>query len=614
MSDAPMASSPLAGFGSIVFAQLRYLVQNINKKNQKASSTEISHLLWLYGESSFVHLIVCLLEEIDFRDPKLQKDLLKAQLLTQEFAKLAARPNFVSLFCEIIAKAALPTPLQEDFLHAVAKAVKATNAQQLALGLGLAQCSDQAIRTEGSKFLRTRLNELTMPPNGGKEAVAALPDDLGHSLVFYLERQEGFAKQRVALLKLLQLLHPKDKTPLTLLPLMHTVDESSVELNSRTTFEQVVAMRSAAPTGPPPLLPCRGDELAMLMEDLGYSCCASVKTLSELLGEFEPPDAACVGAVVGMMAKTVTALDDSLSLHGAFSTAVSGRYQDFDAKFDADKEDAVKALTSWNIPAFVKALRERCPALDWASVFEHLDTPALEVPSAAGLGLIVEVHRQALGTALPARCLLGRWTNTHAQLQLLTHLVGSKGHADVDLSKARRVEAAPEAAVKPEHQAWLCVDLTGALLRLSASGHYREAQALFADALAHVPQLLLGALVQMAPAGSALETPLQYELLEQLMPRFLGGEPAPATNTLLRAIGRTVIQLEPWVTQTVQRDGPNFVPATLAYLRDKMLGAGAGSSRINAARQDVNILSVDAAAGIFRGLTGSALAPALMEE
>ena len=161
-------------------------------------------------------------------------------------------------------------------------------------------------------------------------------------------------------------------------------------------------------------------------------------------------DAACVGAVVGMMAKTVTALDDSLSLHGAFSTAVSGRYQDFDAKFDADKEDAVKALTSWNIPAFVKALRERCPALDWASVFEHLDTPALEVPSAAGLGLIVEVHRQALGTALPARCLLGRWTNTHAQLQLLTHLVGSKGHADVDLSKARRVEAAPEAVREGE--------------------------------------------------------------------------------------------------------------------------------------------------------------------
>ena len=69
--------------GSIVFAQLRYLVQNINKKNQKASVSEIAHLLWLYGESAFIYLLCCLLEEIDFRDPKLQKDQLKAQLLAQ---------------------------------------------------------------------------------------------------------------------------------------------------------------------------------------------------------------------------------------------------------------------------------------------------------------------------------------------------------------------------------------------------------------------------------------------------------------------------------------------------------------------------------------------------
>ena len=43
--------------------------------------SEIAHLLWLYGESAFVYLLCCLLEEIDFRDPKLQKDQLKAKLL-----------------------------------------------------------------------------------------------------------------------------------------------------------------------------------------------------------------------------------------------------------------------------------------------------------------------------------------------------------------------------------------------------------------------------------------------------------------------------------------------------------------------------------------------------
>ena len=64
---------------------------------------------------------------------------------------------------------------QEDFLHAVSKAVKASGAQQLAMGLGLAQSADALLRTEGTKFLRTRLNELTAPP-GNREAVAMLPE------------------------------------------------------------------------------------------------------------------------------------------------------------------------------------------------------------------------------------------------------------------------------------------------------------------------------------------------------------------------------------------------------------------------------------------------------
>jgi hypothetical protein len=328
------AASPLEGFGSIVFAQLRYLVQNINKKNQKASVSEISHLLWLYGESAFIYLLCCLLEEIDFRDPKLQKDQLKAQLLAQEFAKLASKPNFVTLFCEVLGKAALPVQLQEDFLHAVAKAVKATTAQQLSMGLALAQCGDTALRAEGAKFLRTRLNELTQPQPGSKEAVASLPEDLGHSLVFFLERQEGFAKQRAALMKLLQHIHPAERMPLALLPLMHAVDTEATELNSRLAYETARATGASGggagfPAAP---LPASGPELAALMQDLGYSCCANAKCLGEVLGQFGPLEPACVGHLVGMLASTVHSLDDSLSLYSAFSTAVTGKYLEFDAK------------------------------------------------------------------------------------------------------------------------------------------------------------------------------------------------------------------------------------------------------------------------------------------
>ena len=60
-------------FGSIVFAQIRYLVVNLNKKNQKSSTSELAQLIGLYGESALVYMLRCLIEEIDFRDAKLQK-------------------------------------------------------------------------------------------------------------------------------------------------------------------------------------------------------------------------------------------------------------------------------------------------------------------------------------------------------------------------------------------------------------------------------------------------------------------------------------------------------------------------------------------------------------
>ena len=82
-------------------SQIRYLVVNLNKKNQKSSTSEIAHLQGMYGEGAFVYLIQCLVEEIDFRDTKLQKDQLKVQLLAQEFGKLACKPNFTQAVCQI---------------------------------------------------------------------------------------------------------------------------------------------------------------------------------------------------------------------------------------------------------------------------------------------------------------------------------------------------------------------------------------------------------------------------------------------------------------------------------------------------------------------------------
>lgn len=79
----------------------------------------------------------------------------------------------------------------------------------------------------------------------------------------------------------------------------------------------------------------------------------SLRCAGEVLGEFTSIDPSAVGCAVGMMARTASSLDDSLSLHGAFSMAVSGKYLEFDSKFDADKEDSVRVqiLSSLHLPS-----------------------------------------------------------------------------------------------------------------------------------------------------------------------------------------------------------------------------------------------------------------------
>ena len=195
----------------------------------------------------------------------------------------------------------------------------------------------------------------------------------------------------------------------------------------------------------------------------------------------------------------------------------------------------MRALTAWNTEAFVEALHDKAPDLDWPAVFTCLDTPTLELPSADGVALIMSLHRLACGGPLPVRCLLGRWKNERAQLQAITHLIATaKTASNLDWSAARRVDEAVPSPSKPDLQCWACLDLTATLLRLSARGFYEPIKQLFAEAISGAPQQLLAALVQTAPVGSASETALQAEMLESLLPTLISGGDSAGSQSLLK--------------------------------------------------------------------------------
>ena len=124
----------------------------------------------------------------------------------------------------------------EDFLNAFAKAVKATMAQQLSVGLALAQYADGQLCSDGLKFLKAKLSDLGLPPHNRPDGVGSLPESLLHSLLFFLERREGLTKQRTALLKILHQLYPEERAPLSMLPLLYgsEIDHTPGDLNSQT--------------------------------------------------------------------------------------------------------------------------------------------------------------------------------------------------------------------------------------------------------------------------------------------------------------------------------------------------------------------------------------------
>ena len=661
-----MAADAIQGFGSIVFAQIRYLVVNLNKKNQKSSMSEIAHLLGMYGEGAFIYLIQCLVEEIDFRDAKLQKDQLKVQLLAQEFGKLAGKPNFTQAVTQIFGSATLATPLTEEFLVALVKAIKAPMNQALALGVGLAQGPDQILSSEGGKFLRTKLSELTAPQ--GREALLPLSEDLLHGLLFFLERQEGMARPRAQVTKVLCQIYPEERAPISLVPLLYGSDLIS-ELNTRLTFEKE-HVRYVSPEQRTAPLPAEGTELADLMQDLGYSCAATAKCLGEVFSQYGELTHECVAGIVAMLARTTTSLDDSLSLHGAFSSAVSGRYLEFDAKFDADKEDAVKALTAWNLDAVVEAVNAKMPGFDWAPVFAKLDQPSADGKSADALRLVASLHKKACGRALPATVLLGSWRNSEAQLDLLAQALDLRD--EVDWTGGTRVQSDSAVEGAAARGCWHCVDVITSLLTLSSRASFPRVQALFAEPLQASSQVLLTGLLQGgAAAGSPEETPMQQELLQALFPLFLGGDSpgsaallqrlwalqpsaimramaqlhAAQPQSLLRVLDlaqsfgalaetlqlpfysftldlatvaqrKDLIQLEPWLQERLRSDTAeyDFVRACLGYLREKLLGAQASSRLTSGSASSVNVLSVEAAAIFFRFLHQSNALPAALSE
>jgi CCR4-NOT transcription complex subunit 1 len=451
-------------------------VANLTKKTFKNNIHELQNLVTNYGFDAQLHMLRCLVEEIDFRDQKSQKDNSRVQLFMLEIQRLQDAPNFPSLLCQSIERVG---SIHDDFLSSFVKTTKLPLAQQIALGVGLVQSGDETLQAEGLKFMKSKVSDFCQSQQ------KTLSEGLLHSVWFLMNTHEGFAKQLSAFTKVVEQLYPEFYNS----PLAASFSDTSKPMNSMRDLEADAAeiSRENGETEASRVV-AKSVHPAGVMRDLGYSCSADLGTLTNVLNELPPLNEKSVSEIVAMMALTHTGLSESILPLNALSTMGAAAAESSD--------------TTWNLQVFVQAVQSANPNLDWRQVIAGLDSEQFVVQDEAAVRVVVNIWQAVTEDPFPAEMFFGSgniWANRRSQIAFLTHvLLHPMEQIDFLASSDRKRVMnypAPIAEACLQSKAicdpWRSLDLIETLLTLANSPFYSDVRKLFEVPIKHCPEALL---------------------------------------------------------------------------------------------------------------------------
>jgi len=471
-----------------VFSQIRLLVANLTKKTFKSNIHELQSLVKMYGFDAQLHLLRCLVEEIDFRDQKSQKDQARVQLFIQEIHRLQDAPNFPSLLCQAIERVG---NIHDDFLSSFVKTTKLPLAQQIALGVGLVQTGDEVLQAEGLKFMKSKVSDFCQSQQ------KTLSEGLLHSVWYLMNKHEGFAKQLTAFTKVVKQLHPDFYDS----PLAAPFSEFSRPMNSKRDLEADAA-ELARDNGETSIsrTVARSVNAAGVMQDLGYGCCSDLSTLQNVLSELPPLNETAVSEIVAMMALTHTGLSESIMPLNALSSMGAA--------------PAESSETTWNLEVFVKATQKAVPSLDWRAVIAGLDSVQFVIRDQTSVSKIVSLWRLVTDDPFPAEMFFHNtiWENRASQIaflkQALLHpeegidFIASSGKKQVITLPQGVSDLVKTSAQRTKCEPWRSLDLIETLLTLADSPYYSEVRSIFEIAMKCCPEALLLALSTLQQGNS----------------------------------------------------------------------------------------------------------------
>ncbi|XP_053091314.1 CCR4-NOT transcription complex subunit 1 isoform X2 [Pangasianodon hypophthalmus] len=511
---------------SLALSQISYLVDNLTKKNYRASQQEIQHIVNRHGPEADRHLLRCLFSHVDFSgDGKSSgKDFHQTQFLIQECVSLITKPNFISTLCYAIdnplhyQKSLKPSP---HLFPQLSKVLKLSKVQEVIFGLALLNSSNADLRGFAAQFVKQKLPDLLRSyvdadlggsQEGGFQdiAIEALHLLLSH-LLFGQKGSSGVGQEQIdAFLKTLCRDFPQERCPVVLAPLLYPEKRD-------------ILMDRILPDSGELAKTMMESSLAEFMQEVGYGFCASVDECRNIILQYGVREvtASHVARVLGMMARTHSGLSDGIALQSISSPGSIWS----DGK---DKSDSSQPHT-WNVEVLIDVVKELNPNLNFKEVTYELDHAGFMIRDSKGLQIVVYGIQRGLGMEVfPVDLIYRPWKHAEGQLSFIQQSLMSPEvfcfadypcHAVViDILKA------PPEDDNREIATWKSLDLVESLLRLSEVGQYEQVKQLFSFPIKHCPDMLVLALLQISTSWHTL----RHELISTLMPIFLGNHPNSA--------------------------------------------------------------------------------------
>uniref|UniRef100_A0A8C4LTI5 CCR4-NOT transcription complex subunit 1 n=1 Tax=Equus asinus asinus TaxID=83772 RepID=A0A8C4LTI5_EQUAS len=494
---------------SLALSQISYLVDNLTKKNYRASQQEIQHIVNRHGPEADRHLLRCLFSHVDFSgDGKSSgKDFHQTQFLIQECASLITKPNFISTLSYAIdnplhyQKSLKPAP---HLFAQLSKVLKLSKVQEVIFGLALLNSSSSDLRGFAAQFIKQKLPDLLRSyidadVSGNQEggfqdiAIEVLHLLLSH-LLFGQKGAFGVGQEQIdAFLKTLRRDFPQERCPVVLAPLLYPEKRD-------------ILMDRILPDSGGVAKTMMESSLADFMQEVGYGFCASV------VGTCIVSHLMCLIILLPATTLSFLTLPPS-SINSLFCLFYILPLAYFSYPPGAPKE----IVLPYN------------PSLNFKEVTYELDHPGFQIRDSKGLHNVVYGIQRGLGMEVfPVDLIYRPWKHAEGQLSFIQHsLINPEIFCFADYpchTVATDILKAPPEDDNREIATWKSLDLIESLLRLAEVGQYEQVKQLFSFPIKHCPDMLVLALLQINTSWHTL----RHELISTLMPIFLGNHPNSA--------------------------------------------------------------------------------------